>query len=177
MSSLKEADIALHLANYRYHMQRYEIMLPNVYIQRDSEADLFCVRKSGLCDEFEIKISKADFRLDSKKVVRYRELERDEWKTFRWNAARNNAPNMKTKYNALIDGDLCVNYFWYVVPEDLIGLDEVPEFAGLIYVSESGVVSIKRSPKRLHGTKLSLEEKYKIARKSTYRYWKLRNRM
>lgn len=53
----------------------YEILIPNCYTQHDNEADLFAVRRSGLCDEFEIKVTRADFFNDSKKIVNYRDAE------------------------------------------------------------------------------------------------------
>ncbi len=173
---MNEKDLILALANYGDHIRRYEIILPNVYIQHDSEADLFCVRKSGLCDEFEIKISRSDFKADKKKFIQFRPLELNEYKNFKWDD-RKNAPNYKPKLQALIDGDLPVNYFWYAVAEGVADISDVPEFAGLIVVLNDGRVRIKKHPNKLHTKKMSIEDRYKIARKSTYRFWKLKNEM
>lgn len=171
-----ERDIILHLANYGCHIRRYEIMLPNVFVQHDSEADLFCIRKSGLCDEFEIKTTRENFKTDKNKFVRYRDLLPEEYKQFDWND-RSSCPAYKSKRHALIDGDMCVNYFWYVVLEGVATVDDVPPFAGLIIVLDDGRLQIKKQPKKLHGRKMEYEDRYKIARKCTYRFWKLQNKM
>jgi hypothetical protein len=171
---VNETDVIMSLANYGDHIRRYELMLPNVFIQHDSEADLFCVRKSGLCDEFEVKTSRSDFLADKKKFVCFRDLTPGERSIFSWND-RANAPNYKPKYQALIDGDMCVNYFWYAVIEGVAGVEDVPPFAGLIVVGSDGRLRIQKSPQKLHKEKMPVEERYNIARKSTYRFWKLKN--
>lgn len=39
------------------------------------------------------------------------------------------------------------NKFWFVVPEDLVSKKEIPEYAGLYYVRESGdIVTVKKAP-------------------------------
>jgi len=179
---MKEQDIILGLANHHDHMTRYELMLPNVFIQHDSEADLFCIRKSGLCDEFEVKTSRSDFLADKKKFIQFREMTNEEWLEIHkgkggiW-SERVNWPNYKSKQQALADGNMCINYFWYAIVEGIAALYEIPEFAGVITFSEDGRLNIRRSPKKLHGNKMPIEDRYKIARKSTYRFWKLKNQM
>lgn len=169
---MKEQDIIMKLANHRDHIRRYEIMLPNVFIQFDSEADLFCVRKSGLCDEFEVKTSRADFLADKKKFVSWRKLEPEEYGTYKWEDRRNH-PSYKLKEHALIDGDMCVNYFWYAVLAGVAGIEDIPDFAGLIIITDKGDLRIKKAAKKLHKRKTSIEDRYKLARKLTYRFWEL----
>lgn len=175
---MNEHDVVLKLANYGDHIRRYEIMLPNVFIQHDSEADLFCIRKSGLCDEFEIKTSRKDFLNDKKKFVRFRSLEPHESRNgiFDWDN-RHQLPNYKAKHQALLDGDMCVNYFWYAVLEGVADVSDVPAFAGLIIVRPEKCIQIKKMPTKLHSKKMPIEERYNVARKSTYRYWSLKNTM
>ena len=67
---MTEQDVILRLAKCIDHQRRYELIVPNVFILPDSEADLFCIRRSGFCDEFEVKISRPDFLNDHKKRVR-----------------------------------------------------------------------------------------------------------
>lgn len=173
---MREQDVILTLANHGDHIRRYEIMLPNVFVQHDSEADLFCVRKSGLCDEFEVKTSRPDFLNDKNKFVQYRAQTPDEWGKFDWHN-RAAAPNYKTKYEALVDGDMDINYFWFAVLEGVADVEEAPDFAGFIVIDKDGFMRIKRQPKRLHSVKMSLESRYKLARKATYRFWKLKNEL
>jgi len=51
-----------------YNSDRYEMLLPNVYVKNSCEMDLLGVRKSGFIDEIEIKMSKSDFNADFKKT-------------------------------------------------------------------------------------------------------------
>lgn len=173
-SSLKEQDISLILSNHRDHQSRYEFMLPNVYIQHDSECDLFCIRPSGLCDEFEIKTSRSDFLADAAKFVSHRELTKEESKSFNWDT-RASHPSYKLKSEALVAGNLHINYFWYVVSEGVAELSDIPEYAGFITISPRGRVTVIKKPSRLHGKKLTLDQRYKLARKAMYRYWTVQN--
>ena len=171
---MKEQDIIMQLANYGDHIRRYELMLPNVFTQHDNEADLFCVRKSGLCDEFEVKTSRSDFLADKNKFVMWRKVESGEYGRWSWDD-RANHPAYKPKHQALIDGDMSTNYFWFAVAEGVATAEDVPEFAGLIILSEGRLPRIVKAPRKLHKAKMSVEDRYKIARKSTYRFWKLKN--
>lgn len=171
-----EQDVIMSLAGYGDHIRRYELMLPNVFITHDNESDLFGVRRSGLCDEFEVKISRSDFLADKKKFVRHRELEAKESGAFCWED-RANHPSYKQKHDALRNGDMCINYFWYAVLDGVATVDDIPDFAGLIIILDNGRLQIKKAPKKLHSRKVTIEERYKIARKSTYRFWDIKKKM
>ena len=127
----------------------------NVY---DWESDVLKITKSGYAYEFEIKISRGDFKNDFKhKKKKHLLLENKE-----------NKAKMP-------------NYFYYVVPEDLVTEDEVPEYAGLIYVHATIIGNsriyyqfqeIKTAPK-LHSDKID-ENNLKLIDKFYYNYihWK-----
>ena len=127
----------------------------NVY---DWESDVLKITKSGYAYEFEIKISRPDFKNDFKhKKKKHLLLELKE-----------NKAKMP-------------NYFYYVVPEGLVTEDEVPEYAGLIYVHATIIGNgktyyqfqeIKAAP-RLHGNKID-ESNLKLIDKFYYNYihWK-----
>ena len=87
------------------------------------EMDLMSISKSGMMCEFEVKISRSDFKADSKKR---------KWYWFE-------EPHV----------NYCPNYFSYVCPKDLIKIDEVQDYAGLYYYEEDEIIEIKK-PKRLH---------------------------
>lgn len=158
----------------------FDVLIPNCYTSHDNEADLLAIRKSGMCDEFEIKISRADFFNDAKKTVQYRSCE--------WDGideqflAENNdyiktgiiAPWQKPKYESLVDGDMTANYFWYVIKEGIVELDEIPDFAGVFFVDDNGELSRARTAKRLHRNKLSYEERFRLCRKLGFRFWDYR---
>ena len=127
----------------------------NVY---DWESDVLKITKSGYAYEFEIKISRADFKNDFKhKKKKHTLLESKE------------------------SSSKMPNYFYYVVPEGLVTEDEVPEYAGLIYVYATVIGNdriyyqfqeIKAAP-RLHGNKID-EINLKLIDKFYYNYihWK-----
>lgn len=77
------------------------------------ESDSLFITRSGYIYECEIKISRGDFKHDFKKKKKHLILE-----------CKDNTEQSP-------------NYFYYVVPKDLITVDEIPEYAGLIYVDAS----------------------------------------
>lgn len=127
----------------------------NVY---DWESDVLKITKSGYAYEFEIKISRGDFKNDFKhKKKKHLLLENKENKT------------------------KMPNYFYYVVPEGLVTENEVPEYAGLIYVHATVIGNsriyyqfqeIKAAPK-LHSNKID-ENNLNLIDKFYYNYihWK-----
>lgn len=127
----------------------------NVY---DWESDVLKITKSGYAYEFEIKISRPDFKNDFKHKKKKHLL-------------------LEIKENKV----KMPNYFYYVVPEGLITEDEVPEYAGLIYVHATVIGNsrvycqfqeIKKAP-RLHSNKID-ENNLKLIDKFYYNYihWK-----
>ena len=165
----------------------YDVAVPNCFTSHDNEADLFFIRKSGFCDEVEIKTSRSDLLADAKKIVVYRDCE------YR-NKAENSevdskwihdhshltydqrkklvAPWQRLKRVALERGEMDANYFWYAIKEGVGTLNDIPPYAGLIIIKDDGAVSVIRSASRLHKDKMNFERKYKIARKASYRFWK-----
>lgn len=99
--------------------------------------DIIIVTSSDYAIDIEIKVSRSDFKADFKKETKHWYLK-----------------SKKTKQA----------YFYYAVPFGLIKIEEVPEYAGLIYVRADGkkVEVIKKAPK-LHSNKITVEEKLLIA--------------
>lgn len=159
-------EIIDFLAATPTHTQRYEIQLPNCYYKYDSEADLLGIRKSNFCDEFEVKMTKSDFKADSRKSVSV--------------LNENRRGRQVLKMEALESGLLSINYFWYAAPDGLITADEVPEFAGLVTLCQSPrgytYANVVKNAKRLHSKKVSEAFKYKVAKKGMYRYWDMRRK-
>lgn len=50
------------------------------------------------------------------------------------------------------------NKFWYAVPDGLIGVNEVPEYAGLFYISEQGKVTVVKRAPFIHKEKEDLKQ-------------------
>lgn len=98
-----------------------------------SEMDVASLSKSGLIHEFEVKISRADFKADKKKTLKF-------------------------KYYEMRHEPYCPNYFYYVCPEGLIKKEEIPDYAGLYYYSKEGLWKEKNA-KRLHNSPVQNLEK------------------
>lgn len=170
MNNTEREIISAVFKNKKRLCTSYDIGVPNCYTSHDNEADLFFIRSSGFCDEIEVKVSRSDFLADKNKRVHYRQSESNEW-YWKENGLEF-APYTKTKYDALVDGDMMANYFWYAIKEGIGGIDDIPKFAGLITVNESGSVRVLRAPDRLHKRKLTDADKYKISKKCCYRFWR-----
>lgn len=92
------------------------------YLINDFELDVVSVSKSGMLYEFEVKISRADFKADFKKSKHL------------W----------LTKYP-----ERGPNYFSYVCPEGLIKVSEIGSGVGLYYVKGDEIEEVQ-APKRRH---------------------------
>ena len=65
----------------------------------------------------------------------------------------------------LVEGHKRPNYFYYATPPDLIKAEDVPEYAGLVYVDENeGIKTIKKAPclhkEKIEDGELNLGEKF-----------------
>lgn len=107
--------------------KKYEIS--NLYIY-GWESDYLAVMHSGIMHEVEIKVTKADFKNDFKnKQDKHLLLEG------------------KGKLGKFSGKQGMPNYFYYAVPEGVVTPEEVPEYAGLIYVYPWGVTVVKDAKK------------------------------
>jgi hypothetical protein len=132
-----------------WEQYRRNFVLPNYTPLHWWECDVFSVTKSGFFHEFEIKLSASDFRADAGK----------ERRDFDWNKRVN-------KHQLLSANDTrgpCV--FWFVMPLDLVPLEQVPTWAGVIWAIPTGktyklgshlnpALRLGRRAPRLHKTKL-----------------------
>lgn len=114
---MKTSEIQAELC--KSEVLKHNIPCENVSWLLIWEADILSINKSGYLTEFEVKVSRSDFKADAKKR---------KWSWF----------EMK------IETQL-PNYFYYACPVGLIGIDEVPKFAGLVYVGPDGVEVIKKA--------------------------------
>ena len=122
------------------------------------EADLFSLTKAMFSHEYEIKVSRSDFKADFKH---------------------------KHYKHAIYSGECGLrpsherppNHFWYAVPEGLISVDEVPHYAGLIEICTHPdqqrvyVKEIKPAPK-LHKEKVSQMRLLSMVKGVEWRYWR-----
>ena len=176
MNNTEKEMIAAIYKNRNLLSTTYEVAIPNCFTQHDNEADLFFIRKSGFCDEIEIKTSRSDLLADKRKIVFYRKYDslNQADKAYAHESAKTRpaiAPYQKHKHSALESGEMKCNYFWYALKEGVGGTEDIPKFAGLLIVKDDGSVRLIRSPDRLHRRKLDFEQRYKFAKLLHYRYW------
>ena len=112
------------------------------------EADLIYVTKRGYATEYEIKISKSDYKSDKKKTC-----------------------GNLSKSEYLVQGK-GANYFYYVMPKGMVNVNDIPVYAGLIEVDLSkyyGTIDYVKIAPKLHKNKNETIIK-KIYEKAYYRY-------
>lgn len=149
------------------------------------ESDKLIWTKAGYIYEFEIKISRQDFKNDfkhkkEKHIILQGPTDKEKYmpgcyEHYGWNkknyaSLEDYLAQISPKSSDLIANHRKPNYFYYAVPEGLIQPEEVPEYAGLIwilkeyrYIKQSFVI-MKQAP-QLHKVKykdpeLDLSEKF-----------------
>ena len=128
----------------------------NIYVFKDDwESDFFIVQKaSGYCYEIEIKITRADFFADFKKREKHEILKTGKYSQ-RWQQ-HNRETNQWELMSKEVEYTFRPNKFFYCVPEGLISVNELPEYAGLMYAKDYTINTIKEA-KFIHREKLMFE--------------------
>lgn len=137
--------------------RQYPIYLTHFSGRGFFEADVFAINKTGYMTEYEIKISRGDFFADLKhKDYKHRNLRDinavsvyDEWKN-------------GNKTGGTVEHINIPNRFYYACPVGLIKKEEVPEYAGLVYVDGEKIIEIKPA-NLLHKTKADARTYARVA--------------
>lgn len=139
------------------------------------ESDFFIIKDNGYCYEFEIKISRGDFKNDEKKVDKHSILKTGKY----WNKTSRfvieDGKYKRDENNRIVIDETPKwmeakrpNKFFYIVPEGLIGVHEIPIYSGLMYVNENGEIrTIKEAP-FLHKEKMNFDKELCV---KFYHYW------
>ena len=141
---MKESDIQKELW-VKFMSHKYRML--NLYFF-NWESDWLSFLDSGYCWEIEIKVSRSDFLADFKKE-KYRRFEN--CRANKLLATKKIVGGKLVSHLKYVHSDNCPNKFWYAVPKGLISVDEIPEYAGLIYISDE--IEIVKSAKFLHKKK------------------------
>jgi hypothetical protein len=156
----------------RFDSGNIKYTVGNLYLFKDDwETDFLVVQKSGYCYEIEIKISRSDFLNDFKKKNKHLILNEGVYmkKKYRYHADPITKKRISEQYYSPTEWKFRPNKFYYCVPEGLIKAEEVPDYAGLMYVCSYGVVTTIKEAKFLHKEKIELTKK--LCDKFYY-YWK-----
>lgn len=132
------------------------------------ESDKLLETRAGMIYEFEIKISRSDYQNDfkhkaKKHIILASALDKP---TVQQDLFDHYYKDRKAKYPGIKPDD-CLkeiagmserdrrmpNYFYYAVPDGMLQPDEIPPYAGLVYISEDGkIVGTVKAP-QLHNQK------------------------
>lgn len=136
--------------------KKYEMF--NLFVF-DWESDYIAITKNNVIHEAEIKITRADFLNDFKN-------KKDKHILLEDNISNN------TTHRPIPD------YFYYAVPQGLIAESEVPEYAGLIYVTNNYMTNIVKQPPKLSHDNNSMDtiQALNLTDKFYYAYQNWRNR-
>lgn len=153
---MTERDIQNSL--YRFSIRRGDkFFAPNFYLHW--EADFISITSDFKVCEYEIKVSRSDFLVDADKKEKH--------DTYRRGALIDRIPNR----------------FYYVCPNGLIQPNEVPDYAGLLWIDTirncRGFPSRPKSKKKaatIHHQAASREFLMKLCRSLMYRYWTIRSK-
>ena len=116
------------------------------------EADVLMITNAKLAYEYEIKISRSDFKKDFSKISKHK-------------IYSDKKPHLVRNRNY----PKKPNYFYYVCVEGLIKPSEIPIYAGLIYITkDEQIKEIKKAPK-LHSYKFPDSMIWQIATTLTAR--------
>lgn len=122
MSLAKEIQSIICKAELR----KGNLVAENVTNFFKGECDVLSLSKAGYTHEFEVKVSRSDFKADFKKR--------------KWREFDNNK-----EYNL-------PNYFTYVCPSGKITVEDLQPYMGLIYIEDGQLVPV-RKPKLIHKSK------------------------
>lgn len=142
---MNEATMQAILMRYAMEEKHHEIAIPNITEIYRWEADVLSVTKSLLVHEFEIKISKADYLRDIKKIYKHYCLSTE-----------------------VLAAHMSPNYFWYV--SFGFEIDNLPRYAGWLSVvpherRKIGYeVIVRKSAPRIHALKMGDITRLKLSR-------------
>ena len=124
---------------------KHECVVPNTRQVFSWEADLLSITKAGLIHEYEIKVSRADFRADAH----------------------------KTRKHWLVQNASGPSYFWYATFDGFE--IEPPSYAGWLRIIErenmpgNFLVRVMKSAPRLHTDKITPRRQAQVMRSLTWR--------
>lgn len=147
---------------YKTYSEDFDIIIPNCFlVVGQGESDLLCIRKSLYIEEIETKISKQDFYNDFSKTITLKDSENATYTTI-------------NKHDAAKEGLCFFNRHWFLLPNNVIELSEIPEHSGLMVIYRNKIKVIKSAP-LLHRRKADIEMIYRASSSAARRIWSLKD--
>lgn len=125
---MTEGDIIAVL--YREYRKKAKYLVPNIFYYGGWESDCLIINKNLSTIEYEIKCDRKDWLAEF--------------------------IDKKEKHICLSKRENCANKYCFVCPEGLITKDEVPEYAGLYYITPNLRLRIIKRPPLLNTHKIDL---------------------
>lgn len=168
------------------------------FFENGNESDYIGFTSSGLCFELEIKTNKQDFKKDFEKN-RHRIYEsKSKGKTTYvkrlsseriffpdWDICRTHSEFIESSGNSKylnfsintysnidiieIKKEMIPNKFYFCVPEFLINENDIPDYAGLIYITRDKDIQVIKEPDFLHNESFDVKTLFN----KTYKYYKM----
>lgn len=167
IKQLTKTITAKHINHYllqAHFLQGQMLAIDNVHLF-EFESDFLTVSTSGYMTEYEVKVSRADFRQDFKKSCSKRTPQG--WRT----------RETVLKHDKLAGGAYGLKHFYFIAPEGIIPHDEIPEHAGLIEVTlhHKGNINlqtnvVKKAPRLPKFLRITDKQKADITSKFYYKY-------
>jgi len=141
----KSKNIEACLCMYLY-LKGHSPISTRITISEMQECDVISISKANYIYEYEVKISRSDFKADFNKEKHKLMLER-----------RCVKDRLIKENNQMVKDTLYLtpNYFNFVVPTGLVSVEDVPEYAGLIYCDENLNFEVIKKAPLIHKTKAS----------------------
>ena len=118
--------------------QRHTPICGNFQTATLPECDLISVDRAGLLCEWEIKISRSDFKADFQKERKHHHLAQGQGRVAR------------RRGNTLDYHFLTCSYFTYACPAGLLHETDLPPYAGLVWVHPGGSITVVRTAPQMH---------------------------
>lgn len=166
-------DIQKALDQY-YADARYTVSNTYLFGNGYGETDFLVVKNgNGWVYDIEVKVDRGDFFRDMKKEQKHRIISTGT----RVVTYGTYAPALPGQDSLFVEAGEPIeckqrpNRFYFAVPENLVKVTEVPDYAGLLYVSDNGRVTKVKEAKVLHKEIINVENK--LCRKFYYAYREL----
>lgn len=169
---LSEAKVQLGLHSH-LGAKGHKIIAPNIEIFYTGEMDVCSIMKTGMVCEYEIKLSRADFKADFKKEHKHPVFhKRLEGIDHELKSGYSGAYVYRVEYTA-------PNFYYYVVPKNLIKVEEIPVYAGLITFPPNNIFAMEtvKRAKKLHNNPISPEKMSLITEKLMWRCWSAKQKI
>lgn len=156
--SVSYQAIEMAIYSHRSHISPFPTIVNNVYCW-GWESDLLFISKDWHTTEYEIKMSRSDYKADFGK---------DKHKPARTGYLGQTLASLHQRGP---------NYFYYVAPIGLLAGLTIPDYAGLIEVEGDdvhGIVSVTKKAPRLHREPLKDHYRMPVILKGCNRYWQLK---